>query len=189
MKPKLPALEKNILKYRALQMILLLHQAESLRALVIGSIRSTDSPPFAENEGRLPPGIKRPLEKALAVLVAEGILNAAESDDVQAIVELRNGVAHAIHELVADVSAPRSLGSKSPVYDYDALARIERYRKRITTGMMKRFVLQLNFRDLSFEQAEATYKEELARLRSRIDRQYAARRGADGRRARDRHKL
>lgn len=40
--PKLLALEKNILKYRALQMVLLLHQVESLKSFILGSIRATD---------------------------------------------------------------------------------------------------------------------------------------------------
>lgn len=60
MRAKLPALEKNILKYRALQMVLLLHQVEALRSFVIGSIRATDSIPTISREIRLPENAKRP---------------------------------------------------------------------------------------------------------------------------------
>ena len=180
MRPTLRALEKNILKYRALQMVLLLHQVESLRAFIVGSIRSTDRLALSMKAGveRLPDGVKKPMEKALALLVQEGILTEKESKDLQSIIRLRNKVGHTIHELVADVSAPRLLGRRDPVYDYYALERFERYRKNIESGMAKSFVLQLGFRELSFEQAEATYKEELSRLHRRINRQYLARRAS-----------
>ena len=178
MRSTLRALEKNILKYRALQMVLLLHQVESLRAFVIGSIQSTDLLAVANKTGveRIPNRVKKPMVKAMDILVQEGVLTEKESEDLQSIIRLRNQVGHTIHELVADISAPRLLGSSDQVYDYYALERFERYRKKIEAGMMKGFVLQLGFRELSFEQAEATYKEELSRLHRRIDRQYEARR-------------
>ena len=180
MRPALRALEKNILKYRALQMVLLLHQVESLRTFIIGSIRSTDRLAVSLKTGvdRLPGGVKKTMEKALALLVHEGILTEKESEDLQSIIKLRNQVAHTIHELVADISVPRLLGQHDPVYDYYAVDRFERYRNKIESGMAKSFVLLLDFRELSFEQAEATYKEELSRLHRRIDRQYEARRAS-----------
>ena len=178
MRAKLPALEKNVLKYRALQMVLLLHEVESLRSFLIGSIRGTDTFPSRQGAERIPAGTRGPLQRAFGILVAEAILTVEESNDLQAIVELRNKVGHTVHELVQDISAPPGLRSRSPPYDYDALARFERYRRKIERGMVSKFVLQLDFRGVVFEQAEATFKEELARLRKRIDRQYAERRKA-----------
>ena len=178
MRPTLLALEKNILKYRALQMLLLLHQVESLRVFVISSIRATDTLGFAASKtvNRLPNNTKRPMEKALAILVQDGVVTQNESEDIQAIIDIRNRIGHRIHELIQDVSAPGMLGLRDPVYDYFALERFERYREKISSGMSKSFVLQLDLLELSFEQAEATYKEELVRLRRRIDRQFEVRR-------------
>jgi hypothetical protein len=175
---KLPALEKNILKYRALQMVLLLHEVESLRSFLIGSIRGTDSFPTRKATERVPAGTRAPMQKALGVLVAEAILTEAESNDLQTIVDLRNKVGHTFHELVQDISAPPGLRRRHSPYDYDALKRVEGHRRKIERGMMSKFVLQLDFRGAIFEQAAATYREELARLRKRIDRQYAERRKA-----------
>ncbi|WP_018992713.1 hypothetical protein [Aromatoleum toluclasticum] len=180
MRPALPALEKNILKYRALQMVLLLHQVESLRTFVIGSIRATDRLASATGGrgGRLPLNAKRPMEKALAILVQEDVITEKESIDLQQIIDVRNKIGHKVHELVEGISAPKVLGRSDPIYDYFALDRFERYRKKISSRMQKSFVLELSFRELSFEQAEGTYKEELARLRNRIDRQFEVRRAA-----------
>lgn len=176
MRAKLPALEKNILKYRALQMVLLLHQVETLRSFVIGSIRATDSIPTISREIRLPENAKRPMEKAFKILVFEGIISEKESSDLQSIIELRNYIGHRMHNLVADISAPKLMGKHDPIFDYFALGRFEKYRDKIYKGMQKKFILQFSFRDLAFEQAELTYKEELYRLPKKIDRQYEARR-------------
>lgn len=172
MRAKLPALEKNILKYRSLQMVLLLHQVESFRSLVIGSIRYNDK--FATHTFKpalLPERVKRPMEKVFQILVALEIINEKESQELQSIIKLRDQVSHRIHELVSDISAPRALYSRNDIYDYFALDRFEYYRDKIYKGMTKHFILEVSFRDISFEQAEATYKEELCLLDKRIERQ------------------
>ncbi|WP_312961143.1 hypothetical protein [Stutzerimonas nitrititolerans] len=137
MRAKLPALEKNILKYRALQMVLLLHQVETLRSFIIRSIRATDSIPTNSGEIRLPENAKRPMEKALKILVLEGIISEKESSDLQSIIELRNHIGHRIHILVADISTPKLLGKHDPIFDYFALSRFEKYRDKISKGMQK----------------------------------------------------
>tara|TARA_R110000868_G_scaffold25293_7_gene98666 strand:- start:3186 stop:3482 length:297 start_codon:yes stop_codon:yes gene_type:complete len=98
MRAKLPALEKNILKYRALQMVLLIHQVESLRTFIIGSIRSSESLlPRDSNLRALPEGVKRPMEKALNILVTKEIITEKESEDLQGIIEVRNQIGHKVH--------------------------------------------------------------------------------------------
>lgn len=175
MRPKLRALEKNILKYRALQMVLLLHQVESLKSFVIGSIQSSDSLPTRQRKPRLPPGTKNIAKKAWSILVEEGVITQEESSDIQGIIDIRNQIGHSIHDLVNDISAPWYKRSADPVYDYFALERFEAYREKISEAMGKKFVLLIGLRELSFDEAEKTYKEELARLHKRISRQYADR--------------
>jgi len=116
------------------------------------------------------------MEKSLEILVFEGIISEKESSELQSIIELRNDIGHRMHSLVADISAPKLLGNHDPIFDYLALGRFEKYRDKIYKGMQENFILQVNFRDLAFEQAELTYKEELSRLHKKIDRQYEARR-------------
>lgn len=176
MRAKLPALEKKILKYRALQMVLLLHQVESLRSFVVGSIRASDKlAPLLSTSVLLREGVKRPMEKALQILVDKKILTEEESEDLQSIIEVRNQIGHKVHELVSDITAPGALRWNDQVYDYFALERFERHRDNISKGMMRHFVLEVSLRDVTFEQAEATYKDELRRLQKRIDRQYERR--------------
>ena len=171
MRSKLPALEKNILKYRALQMVLLIHQVESFRSFLIDSIRANDKIAALT----LPEDGKKLMKKAFQILVEKEIITKEESEDLQSIINLRNQICHKIHELVADISAPKTLLGVDQIYDYFALDRFERHRDKISKGMMKHFVLTITFHEVIFEQAEATYKEELGRLHKRIDRQYEER--------------
>ncbi len=156
--PKLLALEKNILKYRALQIVLLLHQVESLKSFVLGSIRATD-------KERLPSGTKKLFPKVWAKLVKEDIITEEESKDIQQIIDIRNQIGHSIHSLVLDISARQFIMSKNDVYDYYALERFEKYSDKIAKGMNRRYFLVIGIRELAFEEAERTYKEELCRLR------------------------
>ena len=89
-KSSLLALEKNILKYRAIQMILLLHQVESLRSFVLGTIKSTNSIVRGKIKHRIPDGTKNPLKEAWKILVEEGVITEDESKDLQNIIEIRN---------------------------------------------------------------------------------------------------
>lgn len=175
MKPKLRALEKNILKYRAIQMILLLHRVESLRTFLLGSIRVSDTL-LPESGERLPPGVRKPMVKALNILTSEEIITDGECEELKNIIEVRNHIGHRIHRLVEDISAPGpAIDGQYAVYDYGALERLEQLRQKIEAGMARKFVLQIASRELAFEQAEATYLEELARLRKRIDKQFLLR--------------
>jgi hypothetical protein len=169
-RPKLRALEKNILKYRALQMVLLLHEVESFREFLIGSIRATDS--LSPHPKRLPLGTKHPFEKAVTILVAEDILTEEEAEGLRKIIDQRNLIAHEVHQLVMDVTRPRDPVERKSLYDYAALIRFEHIRKKVSSGMSAgQFVFAIGIREHFFEQAEATYREELHRLRKRINKQ------------------
>lgn len=179
MATKLKALEKNILKYRALQTVLLLHEMESLRELIIGSIRSTDKirNSISDADPELPDGVKKPFQKALNILVSKGIITENESADIQEINEIRNIAAHSIHELVIDITDSQRNFLSDRKYDYEALKRLEIHKDKIEKGLRYSHVILLSLRGVYFDQASETYKEELARLDRKIHRQYQLRYG------------
>ena len=172
--PKLRALEKNVLKYRALQMIMILHAHETLKRRLINSIRTTDRI-FKHTPERLPPGCKKPYEKALQILIDHGILSEIESKHLLEYANFRNTIGHDVHKLLQYITGSDSTNDMTCLYDYYALERLQRYRKKISDGMMRGFVNEIGFAELIFEQAELTYKEELERLDRKIRRQIHAR--------------
>jgi len=119
---RLPALEKNILVYRSLEMTLFLFYSEDLRRRIIDVGRHL---PKARAEslkgGKL-------LKAILDAVVAEGAISTAESEELQGLLEHRNTIAHEIHLLTADIDVPgrgyQFRGLSRVKYDYAALRKI-----------------------------------------------------------------
>jgi len=107
---RLPALERNILKYRAFEMVVILFHIEDLREYVLRTIRAND-------KARIPEGTKKPYEKAWAYLVEKGVITWDESDEIQRLTDYRNTIAHDIQQLTYDLSQERFAA------DYGALTR------------------------------------------------------------------
>lgn len=168
--PRLSALEKNELKKRALEMVLVLFYIEDLKQFVVDSIRATDG--FSKRD-RLGPGTKGLVEKAWKALVEADVLTEEESAELQRLIDYRNLVAHETHNLTADVGRYTSLQLRAARYERSALRRVQYFRKKIFAGMQQGFILSLSFRGLSFEAAEKTYLSELKSLDRKLRRQAA----------------
>ncbi|MBM4029497.1 MAG: hypothetical protein FJ280_29485 [Planctomycetes bacterium] len=177
---RLPALERNELKYRALEMVLILFRVEHLRGFVLESIRATDRFHRPTNP-RIPLNAKKVYEKARAVLIADGILTQAESDEIQSLVDYRNTVAHEIQSLTCGIADDARLAqyyaeSRGIKYDDKAVAKLQHYHDKIEEGFTsKGYIMSLPLDWAAFAAAERTYEQELHRLRRKITRQVAIR--------------
>jgi len=168
----LPALERNILKYRALEMIIILFTAEHLKNLVVDAASNSRDP-----SGRrvISKGAKISYKKACDVLVSGGILSYVESDEIRSLINYRHNIAHRIHEITLDISRNPFVEIHKDLpdtakYNYDARQKIKFYRDEIA----KRIRL-ISLEPLLFGTAEKTYEQELRRLRRGIVRQLAIR--------------
>lgn len=184
----LPALEQNILKHRALEMILVIFYAEELRREVLDPIQTTDGWLARVKKGhvqRAPKGVKNPVDKALNALVADGAISAQDKKEIVELIDYRNLVAHQLHIMLADLSPTRyardlaMFGSDVPKYKYEAIKRLQHYRRLIgklyeTHG----YVTTLSMNSLLFEAAEKTFLAELKRLNRKIVRLLKERHGA-----------
>jgi hypothetical protein len=172
---RLPAFEKNILIYRALQMALFLFYAEDIKRQLIGSVGRCVA---KETKKSLKGG--KLLKAIFQRLVSERTLTKAESTELQELIEHRNQIAHHIHRLTGDIEIP---GSKHNFqryiklhYDYDALKRVKKWRDNLWRRLRTKYVLVLSIEPLLFEAAEHAYNGELKSLKQRINRQYESRR-------------
>lgn len=105
---KLPALEANLLRLRATQMLLVLFYAEELKRSVLDLIRSTDRLTKKFRNGtaeRIPDGVKNPVEKALAALVVDRAITADEKQEIAGLIDYRNAIGHEVHTLLADIAS------------------------------------------------------------------------------------
>jgi hypothetical protein len=185
---KAPALETNLLRLRAMQMLLVLFYAEELKRAVLDSIRATDRIGKAigsRSQDRVPQGIKKPVEKALAALVVDKAITISEKREIEALIDYRNAVGHQVHSLLADVASKgsireRALGmaklKKIPEYQDDAVDRLRHFLKRMN-GLYRThyYVRTFNFNGVMFHSAERVFLAEIKRLKSQVRRLSAVR--------------
>lgn len=177
---QLPALERNILKFRAFEMVLLVFHVEELKNFALESVHSIHLSRAYQAKPRPAEVTKKPLLGAWAALVDSGILTEADRDGIRRLIDYRNIIAHNLHQLTSDISRDELAEDYAKFlnvkYDYTALSRVKQYRRKITDGMAARHILPLSFEDVIFEAAEKTYELELRRLKRTINRQIEARR-------------
>ncbi|MBL6432031.1 MAG: hypothetical protein HPM95_16410 [Alphaproteobacteria bacterium] len=179
---QLPALEKNILKLRAFQMVLALFYAEELKRQVVSLIQDTERlmnglKPGSVQE-RVPKGTKKPVEKALNALLQDGAITDKEKSEIKALVDYRNTIGHRPYELFADLSDNPimrkicNLGSsRIENFDYGAVERLQYFRRKLNQLYKKHhYPIRLSSNDLMFKGAERAFLAEIESLKRTIRR-------------------
>ena len=166
-------LEADILKLRAFEMVLILFYMEDLKSFIVESIETTRK--INGTDTSLP---KIKMDAARKLLVAEGCISQAESDEILRLVDYRNTIGHQIHALTCDIGAYSELGDFDPKtyepvrkYDYSAAKGAGQLRKKVNEGMAEKFCLRANFNGLRFEAAERIYLKEIQRLTIKVNKQ------------------
>ena len=183
---RLPALERNILKYRALEMILIIFYCDHLKRKIqmvadrnVG-LRKTINTSGKRTRERTVQGVTG--KRSMRVLQELQLIDKEEGIEIRGLVDFRNVIAHQVQKVVSDVGGGafvRELGrldSHEPRYIYGAVDRLRHFIDLLDMRVRKAgltSVIGIDF--LEFEAAEKTYEIELARLRNTIDRQYGKR--------------
>jgi hypothetical protein len=175
---RLPALEKNILVYRGLQMILFLFYAEELRRQLVETVgpvarRHTNSP---DMKG------ERLLKAIFSTLVRHQVVSRKECEELQQLLDHRNAIAHKIEHLMGDIEMPgRRYGFRSYLglrYDHSALGRMKKWREELPSRFKSKYTIVVSMGGLLFEPAERAYETQLSILKRRIDKQFTKRKAA-----------
>jgi hypothetical protein len=168
---KLPALERNILKYRAFEMMLTLFYAEDLKQFLVGTIKATDR--WRDDAKKWfpkgPPHYRVVVER----LAKDGYITDDQRDEIIKIVDYRNNIAHELQNMTFDVSRSTYMRSMrqvtKPKYDYGMLERAKFYRRFLPDKAMRRgFICELSMNASWFRSAEQTYERELKILKRKI---------------------
>jgi hypothetical protein len=181
---RLPSLERNILKYRALEMVLILFYSEALKASIIGSIKAFDRL-FRSQGSRILPATKKKLQVALGVFVADGVITKTEQDEIVGLVDYRNMIAHHIQTLTGDIGRTGIAGDfrkfMGVKYDHEARKRLKCYYNDILRRAASQYCGLITMNGPLFEPAEKTYEDELKRLHGKICKQLELREEEDRR--------
>ncbi|HCD83186.1 MAG TPA: hypothetical protein DEQ45_05030 [Agrobacterium sp.] len=133
---RLPALERNLIRLRSMQMVLVLFYAEQVKQTVLNLVQTTDRFRVMSGRGvdRVPKNAKDQVKKCLKALVEDGLLSVDESEEIRHLIDYRNMVGHEIHELVADISTERAVRDRfdfavtdGRAYNYEAVERLRHY--------------------------------------------------------------
>lgn len=174
------ALESNVLKLRALEMILIVFYMEDLRRFIIKAVTLTNQ--ILQHPGSLPGDdddyATKVLKQATKALLDAGVMSKDQRTEFNKLVAYRNVIGHEPHFLTVDVGPYEDLaemiaiGKKNPSgYDGTMLDRVIRMRKYLHEAVAKKFIMEVNFDSLMFETAEKTYLAEIKLLKSEISSQ------------------
>ncbi|MGW1424644.1 hypothetical protein ACWAT4_31490 [Bradyrhizobium manausense] len=184
----LPALEQNILKYRAMQIVLVMFYAEELKREVLDCIQTSDQWLARNKTGyveRVPRCVKNPVDKALNALIADGAIKPQDKKEIVELIDYRNLIAHQMHNMLADLSPTQyardlaAFGPHAPKYNYDAVKRFQHYHKLFDDlYLTHHYITTLSMNTLLFRAAEKTFLAEIRRLDRKIVRQLKERNAA-----------
>jgi len=204
------ALERNVLRYRAIEASLYLFYAAEVREFMLenvfplvpavagagawetaaevrqrqiirtlvaeaetaGQISAADAATLAPATPHDPREGKK-LRRAFGHAVANGMFEPVEADELMALLQYRNEVAHHIHLVMADVTrsywTADYVAYTAPRYKSEALDRLRTFRRELWQRFAKLSVLyRSSFDRLLFEHAERVFEEDLVRLDRRI---------------------
>lgn len=174
---RLPALERNVIKLRAFQMLLIIFYVEELKRGVLDRIQTTDSTArklgsVSGKPERVPKGTKNSVEKALRALVADKAITLKDKSEIVELIDFRNAIGHDIQSLLADMSShrfARELVKTTKPYRYDAVARARHFLKLLNDlYRTHHYVRTFDVSALLFRSAEQTLLTEIKQLQRKI---------------------
>lgn len=185
---RLPALERNLLRLRAMQMTLILFYAEELKRKALNLIQSTDSlrsrlTKDASFKERVPVGSKKAVDKALSALVADGALTAKDKAEIVSLIDYRNLVGHQTHNLFVDLSTASYAKEilyftpdRAREFDDTAVERFQHFLNLLGNAFRTHhYVSTINMNRLVFESAERALLGDIKQLRRKVKRLYTIR--------------
>ncbi|MFP1817019.1 hypothetical protein ACLEC2_14645 [Lonsdalea quercina] len=174
-------LEADVLKLRALEMVLVLFYVKNLKDFIINSVKVTkrlrkiiDSTKPTINDEKI-----ISFKEAHKLLISEGVITQEDSLQLREVIDYRNTIGHEIHRITIDVGAYANLsdyefpnGYKIAKYNCSAVHHIQSIRKIIERKMIENsFCFELSFDTLAFNAAEKTYLKEIKRLKKKVNDQ------------------
>lgn len=172
-------LESDVLKLRALEMVLVLFYVENLKDFIISSVKVTKRLRKTVDSKKSTTNHKEQIsfKEAHKLLILEGVITQEESLQLREMIDYRNTIGHEIHRLTIDVGSYSNLakydlpnGHKIAKYNYSAVQHIQDLRNKVERKMLeKSFCFELSFDTLAFNAAEQTYLKEIKQLKKKVN--------------------
>lgn len=176
---QLPALERCLIRYRALQATLAIFHAEELKRDIISAaethrnFRTTVHGQSGRDQGTDQP--KNRMKRAFQQLIDDGLLSTSEKKEMLHLIGHRNAFAHQLHELSADLS-PDSFArshvefmTNRPEHDYEIVEKLRAARRLLDDRVVENhYVTSIRFNDVLFSAVDRALTADLRALKRRI---------------------
>lgn len=176
---RLPALERCLIRYRALQATLAIYHAEELKRDIISAaethrdFRATVHGEVEQEQETDQP--KNRMRRAFRQLIDDGLLSTSEKKEMLHLIGHRNALAHQLHELSADLSPDsfaRSLVEfieNRPEHDYEIVDKLKAARRLLGDRVAEHnYVISIRFNDVLFSAVDRALTSDLRALKRRI---------------------
>ena len=171
-RPPMLALERNIVKFRSMEMMIFIYEAEQLRKFMLSCIANAHI--FAGTENPLNKPGKKFYKIFWRIIEDNDILPRHEIEQLASLLQYRNDIAHRVDELLIDINVG-SIHFQEIKYDYTALAEMYKLKDKVEANMARKYPMTVNLNAHALEPIIDTLKQELAKLSKRINRQLASR--------------
>ena len=182
-----PELERCLIRHRALQMIMIIFHAEELKRDVINGVAAqmryrgeAESDPAGGKEAAKE-GKKQ--KRAFDYLVKDGVLTLEERRHMVSLIGRRNGIAHHLDHVTADLSTDRIVREwldfhpNRQTHDYEALDLLRAARRLLSDRLAAHhYILEIDMRGMFFESTERVLTADVKALERRIRALVRARR-------------
>lgn len=176
---RLPALERCLIRFRALQATLAIYHAEELKHDIISAaethrnFRATVLGEGEPDQQSVQP--KNRMKKAFRQLIDDGVLSTQEKKEMLDLIGHRNAIAHQLHELSADLSPDSFARShvefmeNRPQHDYEIVEKLRAARGLLADRVVKNhYVISIRFNDVLFSAVDRALTADLRALKRRI---------------------
>lgn len=168
----LPALERNIIKYRSMQVLIFSFYIEDFKKTIKSTLETKlIYTHFKDYQNEIPP---KNMGESMDMLERKGLISNEDRAEYKKLVKYRNQVSHEIElmffDLTQDDAADICKAYKAIKYDYECTDRIKQLRAKILSNLSRNLLLCVSMRENMFEAVEKTFNHEMEKLETRIEK-------------------
>ncbi|MEY8709168.1 hypothetical protein [Mangrovibacter phragmitis] len=168
----LPTLERNIIKYRSMQILIFSFYIEDFKRKIISSLKVKLI--YNNLEGYKNEIAPSNMGDAMDMLERKNILSKEDRAEYAKLIKYRNQTSHEIElmflDLVKNDAEEIYKTYKVIKYDYEAIEKIKKLRDKVLNKLSRELILSINLRENMFELIEGTYFYEMKKLEVAIEK-------------------
>ncbi|EJA7342767.1 TPA: hypothetical protein JG809_004858 [Vibrio parahaemolyticus] len=167
---RLRTLEVNIVRYRSLEILMVIFYIEAIKNLALQSFQSTDE--MFNEEPRIPKDAKNKYKKLWRYLLKEGVLSGSDKESLEKLIEFRNASAHSLSDVFSDLNPDTfsSYVARRVKYIPNSAKLAKELYNKVYENLAKEYIIALDMDTFVFRHVEKTYWGDMKAISNKINR-------------------